>query len=77
MIRGNIRTALRKNSSRMPINSGVFRVGFRQEVERQGVDNLEMFRFLERLLSVLFFSRRQMLAGAEFKSRASEIGVTD
>jgi hypothetical protein len=50
-------------------------VGFQQEVERQGVDDLEMFRFLERLVSFLFSPAAKRMAGEELKSRASELGV--
>ncbi|MBI5583464.1 MAG: HD domain-containing protein [Deltaproteobacteria bacterium] len=51
-------------------------VGFRQEVERQGVGRHEMVRFLERLLSALFTPTALLLAEEELKTRAREIGTT-
>jgi hypothetical protein len=48
-------------------------VGFWQEVERQGVDCFEMYRFLGRLLSCLFSPAGVFLAQEELKARAREI----
>lgn len=51
--------------------------GFWQELERQELEILELYRYLEGLHSGLFSPTAVMLAREELKARAKEIGLTD
>jgi HD superfamily phosphohydrolase YqeK len=53
------------------------RYGFWQELERQELEILELYRYLEGLLSGLFSPAAVMLAREELKAQAREIGVAD